>query len=324
MPSVLHCPDKYMTSNPLTSASRTVRAFAKINLTLDIFSLRADGYHSMASVMQVISLHDTLTLTRREEPGIGFNCDAPAAAEIPADATNLVYRAAQSALTAAEAAGNRIEGGVALHLIKRIPAQAGLGGGSSDAAATLVGVNALLNLDLPAATLHICAAALGSDVPFFLMGGTATARGRGENLTALPDAPPFHLVIVKPEESVSTGWAYGQLDAIPERASHRATGRLEQALREDDHDRLLAFQSNDFELPVFNHFPRLAWLHDELMMAGALTAHLCGSGAALYGIAPDAVTAQKVADRLQGRYPYVSTARSLTRAESDPLEGNPL
>jgi 4-diphosphocytidyl-2-C-methyl-D-erythritol kinase len=312
-----------MTGTPFSPSSRTVRAFAKINLTLDVFSKRADGYHSMASVMQVISLHDTLTLTRRQEPGLGFTCDAPAGAEIPADATNLVYRAARSALKAAEETGHRIEGGVNLHLIKRIPAQAGLGGGSSDAAATLLGMNALLALALPASTLHACAAALGSDVPFFLMGGTATARGRGENLTALPDAPSCSLIVVKPEESVSTGWAYDQLDAIPERASHRATGRLEQALRADDRDRLLAFQSNDFEQPVFAHFPRLAWLHDELMMAGALTAHLCGSGAALYGIARDTVSAQRVAERLQGRYPYVAVARSLTRAESDPLEGNP-
>lgn len=313
-----------MTVNPFSPSSRTVRAFAKINLTLDVFSKRADGYHGMASVMQAISLHDTLTLTRREEPGLGFTCDAPDAAQIPADATNLVYRAAEAALKAAETAGRRIEGGVALHLVKRVPAQAGLGGGSSDAVATLLGMNALLELDLSHTILHACAAVLGSDVPFFLMGGTAVARGRGENLTALPDAPSCHLVVVKPEESVSTAWAYNQLDAIPDRASHRATGRLEQALREDDRDRLLAFQSNDFELPVFTHFPRLAWLHDELMMAGALTAHLCGSGAALYGIAPDAASAQRIADRLQGRYPYVSTARSLTRAASDPLEGNPL
>jgi 4-diphosphocytidyl-2-C-methyl-D-erythritol kinase len=310
-----------MTDLSPLSSSRTVRAFAKINLTLDVYSKRADGYHSMASVMQAISLHDTLNLTRREEPGIEFTCDAPAAAEIPADATNLVYRAAQSALAAAEAAGHTVEGGVAVHLVKRIPAQAGLGGGSSDAAATLRGLDALLGLDLPPAALHACAAALGSDVPFFLTGGTAVARGRGENLTALPDAPPYALVVVKPEECVSTGWAYSQLDAIPERASHRATGRLEQALRAEDRDRLLAFQSNDFEQPVFAHFPRLAWLHDELMMAGALTAHLCGSGAALYGIAPDAPTARRIAERLQGRYPFVSVARTLTRAESDSLEG---
>ena len=312
-----------MTDTPFSPASRTVHAFAKINLTLDVFSKRADGYHSMASVLQSISLHDTLVLTRREEPGLGFTCDAPAAAGIPADATNLVVRAAQSALNAAEAAGHTIRGGVDLHLIKRVPAQAGLGGGSSDAAAALRGIDALLGLELPKSTLHDCAAALGSDVPFFLMGGTATARGRGENLTALPDAPACLLVVVKPEENVSTAWAYAQLDAIPERASHRATGRWEQALRNEDRDRLLAFQSNDFEQPVFTHFPRLAWLHDELMMAGASVAHLCGSGSALYGCVPDAATAQRVADRLQDRYPYVAVAHTLTRAESDPLEGKP-
>jgi 4-diphosphocytidyl-2-C-methyl-D-erythritol kinase len=192
-----------MTDQSFAPVPHTVRAFAKINLTLDVFSKRADGYHSMASVMQTISLHDTLKLTRRREPGIGFTCDAPDAAQIPADATNLVYRAAESILLAAEAAGKKIEGGVDLHLTKQLPAQAGLGGGSSDAAATLVGMNRWLHLDLPASTLHACAAALGSDVPFFLMGGTAVARGRGENLTALPDAPRSYLVIVKPEESVS-------------------------------------------------------------------------------------------------------------------------
>lgn len=313
-----------MTVTLSSESSRTVHAFAKINLTLDVFSKRADGYHSMASVMQAISLHDTLTVTRRVKPGIGFTCDAPAEAGIPADKTNLVYRAAQTVLMAAEARGHSVQGGIDLHLVKRIPAQAGLGGGSSDAAAALRGIDALLDLALPSEILHTCAAELGSDVSFFLTGGTASARGRGENLTALPDAPTCWLVVVKPEESVSTGWAYSQLDAIPERASHRATGRLEQALRADDRDRLLAFQSNDFELPVFTHFPRIAWLHDELMMAGALAAHLCGSGAAVYGIAPDAATARRVAERLQGRYPFVATARFLTRAESDPLEGKPL
>ncbi len=307
---------------PTAPPSLTVRAFAKINLTLDVFSKRADGYHSLASVMQTISLHDTLTLTRRAEPGIAFTCDAPDGVDVPADATNLAYRAAQSALEAAAQAGKTAREGVTLHLVKRIPAQAGLGGGSSDAAAALVGVNALLGLELSRDALHECAAALGSDVPFFLMGGTATARGRGENLTALPDAPPCCLVIVKPEENVSTGWAYSQLDAVTDRASHRATKRLEEALKADDRERLLAFQSNDFELPVFTHFPRLAWLHDELRMAGALTAHLCGSGSALYAVAPDGPSAQRIAAHFEGRYPHVAIARSLTRAESDPLGGN--
>lgn len=301
--------------------SLTVASCAKINLTLDVFSKRADGYHSMASVMQAISLADTLHLTPRREPGIAFTCEAPEAFAVPADATNLAVRAARAALDAAAEAGRKIAAGVAIHLVKRIPAQAGLGGGSSNAAAALLGVNALLGLNLDAQTLHALAASLGSDVSFFLTGGTAAARGRGETITPLPDAPTLWLVVVKPEENVSTAWAYGELDAMPNRTSHRATKRMEEALRADDSGRLIAWQSNDFELPVFTHFPRLAWLHDELRMAGALTAHLCGSGSALYGVAPDEAAARRIAGLLQSRYPQVVVARTLTRAESDPLKG---
>src|SRR5579884_492128 len=296
-----------------------VAAYAKINLTLDVFSKRADGYHSMASVMQTISLCDTLSRQRRSEPGVRLTCDAPASFAVPVDATNLAYRAAEAALAAASEEGKAVEAGVVIHLEKRIPAQAGLGGGSSDAAAALVGVNALLGLGLDSARLHALASGLGSDVPFFLTGGTAVARGRGENITSLPDAPRFWLVVVKPEENVSTAWAYSALDAVPERSSHRATGRMEEALHARDTDRLIAWQSNDFELPVFAQYPRLAWLHDELRMAGALTAHLCGSGSAVYGVAPDEAKAQRMADLLRKRYAEVFVARTLSRDESDPL-----
>jgi len=308
-----------MTNAVVSLPERTVFACAKINLTLDVFSKRADGYHSLASVMQAISLRDTLRLTRRETPGVGLVCEGSQAQGIPTDATNLVCRAAQAVIEAAAAVGQAIEGGVDILLTKEIPSQAGLGGGSSDAAAALLGVTALLGLDLGAETLHTLAAALGSDVPFFLRGGTMAARGRGESLTPLPDAPTLWLVVVKPEENVSTGWAYGQLDALPERQSHRGTRRLEAALRSQDLDRLIAWQSNDFELPVFAHFPRLAWLHDELRMAGALTAHLCGSGAALYGVAENAAEAHRIATLLRPLYPSVRVARTLSAVESDPL-----
>jgi 4-diphosphocytidyl-2-C-methyl-D-erythritol kinase len=294
--------------------SLTAQAYAKINLTLDVFSKRADGYHSMASVMQAISLHDTLTFALREESGIGFTCDGESSGGIPTDATNLVVRAAQSVLDVA-----RGEMGLQIHLHKRIPSQAGLGGGSSDAAATLLGVTALTGFDIGPKTLHNLAAALGSDVPFFLSGGTAVARGRGENISPIADAPSLWLVVVKPDENVSTGWAYNQLDEHLERASHRATKRMEEALKQGDTDRLIAWQSNDFELPVFAHFPRLAWLHDELRMAGALTAHLCGSGSALYGVFASQADAEKVAGLLRARYPRCYAARSLSRVESNPL-----
>lgn len=284
----------------------TLPSYAKINLTLDVFSKRADGYHGIASVMQQISFHDTLTFTRTDTEGITFTCDLPGDVPVPTDATNLVVRAAQAAF---DTAGKPARG-IAIHLEKRIPAQAGLGGGSSNAAIALVGTNTLLDLDLSPTLLHQCAASLGSDVPFFLSGGTAVARGRGEKMTSLPPAPRLSLVIVKPNENVSTGWAYGELDAIPNRTSHRATQRMEEALTEQDMGRVIAFQSNDFEQPVFAHFPRLAWLHDEMLMAGALTAHLCGSGSALYAVAANDADAQRIATLLRQRHPNVFTAHT--------------
>ena len=305
----------------MTYPTLTYRACAKINLTLDVFSKRADGYHDIASVMQTISLADTLHVTRSDTPGIAFTCDAPDAPDVPTDATNLVVRAAQSVLDAAGAAGKTNVGGVVLHLSKRVPSQAGLGGGSSDAASALRGVNTALDLGLDAATLKTLAAGLGSDVPFFLAGGTVAARGRGEKLTPLDDAPSLALVIVKPDASVSTGWAYGELDADATRKSHRATKRMEEALRENDPARILAFQSNDFELPIFRHYPKLAWLHDELMMAGCLTARLCGSGAALYGVASSPSEAERISALLRRAYPQTFAARALSRASSFAPEG---
>ncbi len=306
----------------MTYPTLTLQAYAKINLTLDVFSKRADGYHDIASVMQTISLADTLHITRLDAPGIVFTCDAPDAPDVPTDATNLVVRAAQAVLDAATAAGTPLNGGVHLHLVKRVPSQAGLGGGSSDAATALRGVNTALDLKLSDATLKTLAAGLGSDVPFFLIGGTCAARGRGEKLTPLADAPPFALVVVKPDASVSTGWAYGELDADTARKSHRATKRMEEALRENDQARILAFQSNDFELPIFRHYPKLAWLHDELMMAGCHVARLCGSGAALYSIASGQADAERIAALLRDRYPQTTVSRTLSRAECFAVEGD--
>ncbi len=304
-------------SNSGSPQSLTLRAYAKINLTLDVLSKRADGYHSIASVMQAISLHDTLTMERCAGAEIRFRCDTPEDLDVPPDATNLVVRAAQAICDLARQDGRSLQDGIAIHLEKRIPSQAGLGGGSSDAAATLIGVNALLNLGLSLDTLHRIGSELGSDVPFFLMGGTASARGRGESLTPLPDIATWWLVIVKPDENVSTQWAYNALDAITERQSHRGTKRLEEAIRQGDTGRLIAFQGNDFELPVFDQLPKLAWLHDELHMAGALTAHLCGSGSALYGFAESETAARRIADLLQKRYRRVYVARTLSKTEGE-------
>jgi 4-diphosphocytidyl-2-C-methyl-D-erythritol kinase len=264
--------------------------------------------------MQTISLSDRLEFAESSEPGVRLTCEGPQSSGVPTDSTNLVARAARSILDLGDCSG-----GLDLRLVKQIPSQAGLGGGSSDAAATLLGVTALLGLDIGPKLMRELAASLGSDVPFFLSGGTAVVRGRGENIAPIADAPGFWLVIVKPRESVSTAWAYGALDADEGRISCRATRQMEDAIRAGDPHRVAAGQCNDFEPVVFRQWPNVAWLRDELQMAGALGAHLCGSGSAVYGVAKDETQAEQIAGRMRGIYADVFVARTLPRVEANPL-----
>lgn len=289
----------------------TARAYAKINLTLDVFNKRSDGYHSLASVMQTISLHDVITIQQSPETGVHFTCTGPYSEGIPTDGSNLVVRAAESAMAAAHYVG-----GVEIQLDKRIPSQAGLGGGSSDAACTLLAVCQLCGLDLGPSTLHRLAEALGSDVPFFLTGGTAVVRGRGENIAPIADCAPMWLVVVKPVENVSTGWAYGRLDEMTDRVSYRATSRMEEAIKTGDIQRMIAGQCNDFEAAVFSAVPAIAWLRDQLQMAGAVTAHLCGSGSAVYGVMPGEEAARRAVSLLRAQYPHSHVARTVAQAEA--------
>jgi 4-diphosphocytidyl-2-C-methyl-D-erythritol kinase len=294
--------------------SLTVQAFAKINLTLDVFNKRSDGYHSLASVMQTISLHDTINITALPTPEIELECEGETVKGVPSDSSNLVWRAARSVLDVAHC-----ESGLRIRLRKQVPSQAGLGGGSSDAAATLLGVTTLFGFPIGPKLLHDLAVKLGSDVPFFLMGGTAVVRGIGDNLSPIADAPTLFLVVVKPEANISTAWAYGALDAIPDRASNRATRQMETAIKESDVSRIMGGQSNDFEPVVFREIPAIAWLRDELQMAGARVAHLCGSGSAVYGVADDEAHAERIAALVRKRHQAVWVARTLSRVEANPL-----
>lgn len=290
------------------SRSITVSACAKVNYTLDVLSLRPDGFHGIASVMQTVSLADTITITAWGKPGIALECIDP---DIPADDRNLAWRAAEAALREA----NREEG-LRIQIEKRIPSQAGLGGGSSDAAHTLLAVDRLLGLRISKDRMAALAAGLGSDVPFFLTGGTAVARGRGEVITPLQDGPPLWFVIVKPPEDVSTGSAYGALDAIPDRQSARSTRKMEEALLAGDVDRVIARMTNDFEQAIFAEHSAIALLHDEFLMARARNARLCGSGSAVFGVTTDEPSARDVARIMRLKYQEVHVCRALTRDES--------
>ncbi len=231
-----------------------VRAHAKINWALRVTGKRADGYHDIETVFQTISLHDTLVLdfSRR-----GFICDDPT---IPADDTNLVVRAAR---------GHDV--GITLH--KRIPAGGGLGGGSSDAAATLAVLGEKQR-----------ALELGSDVPFFLIGGTAYGVGRGEILTPLPPVAGVPLLLLIPEERVSTAKAYAML----RRFSPPLGIERYRAMIEDDLLSHAAELTNDFEEPIFDDLPRLRRLKSRLIEVGAAWAGMSGSGSTIVGAFRDA------------------------------------
>ena len=258
----------------------TRNAHAKINLTLDVGPRRPDGYHSVRSVMQMVTLHDTLTVTSAPSPGVRLSVTGDEAGGVPADETNLVHKAAVRLQKIAAArgvlAGHR--SGLHIDLHKRIPSQAGLGGGSSDAAAALLAVNDLFGLHLSPDRLIGIGAVLGADVPFFLIGGTALAEGLGEELTPLPPLDPgWPLLIVKPNAGVSTAAAYAALDTVLNRPSGNATERWLQNRQT---------LSNDFEAVILPAYPEVAAAYALLSRTAeggeSFRPLLCGSGAALF------------------------------------------
>jgi 4-diphosphocytidyl-2-C-methyl-D-erythritol kinase len=252
-----------------------VRALAKINLDLRVLGKRPDGFHELRTIFQTISLADTLeiafTKSRRTEIALddALHID-----------NNLVTRAARLAMDAM-----RITGRVEMRLTKRIPMGAGLGGGSSDAAAVLLALPAIAHRGIDLPKLSAIAAELGSDVPFFLLGGTAAGIGRGTELFPLPDAPALSGVLLAPGVHVNTAQAYRDL-------SPRLTTDLQQ-------NKMVSFQSltwdtsslasvrNDFEEVVFEQHPKLAALKRRLVRAGAAVTLMSGSGSSVYGLFHD-------------------------------------
>lgn len=276
----------------------TRKALAKINLTLDIGARRPDGYHNIHSIMQTVALHDTLTFTRTPGvPGVRLEVMGDESGGIPADESNLVHRAAVRLQKAAAARGlvRGHESGLHIRLEKRVPSQAGLGGGSSDAAATLWAVNDLLGLALSHARLAEIGAALGADVPFFLTGGTARVEGLGEQVSSLPPTePPWHLVIVKPPVGVSTAAAYAALDRIPLRTPGTATNaRLNHEIR----------LGNDFEAVIFPAYPAIAAAYAVLSQTAqtdeSFRPHLCGSGSCLFRRVSTAEEGAQIVDEIE-------------------------
>ena len=278
-------------------------AFAKINTCLRILGRRRDGYHELRTIYQTISLHDTLEFSFLRRPVIELECDDPT---LPAGRGNLVWRAA-----AAMRKRLRLRSGVRIRLTKRIPVERGLGGGSSDAAVALLGVLRLARRSLPGEELLEMAAALGSDVPFFLFGGRALGVGRGEEIYPLPPAPKRAVLVISPAGiSVSTREAYRWASSALTKHRSKSILNCFCALCWSEQGDLLG---NDFEGAVFRRHPRLARIKRALFRCGAAEVALAGSGSAVFGIFPTPAKARRAA--LQFPNDQVFVAETLSRDE---------
>jgi 4-diphosphocytidyl-2C-methyl-D-erythritol kinase len=253
----------------------TVNAYAKINLTLDITGKRADGYHLLRMVMQSVSLCDRLTLTN-SEPGIHIKC---ARTDVPCSRDNTVYKAAAAYFAFAE-----MKPALCVEIEKSIPSQAGLGGGSADAAAALLALNEMYHTGYSKEILCKIGLKAGADVPFCVLGGTALAEGIGEKLTVLPALPPCSIVICKPPVGVNTKKAYALVDSASDSA-HSCTAAMLDAVRRADLGRIAASLGNDFERVL--NLADVNRIKEKMVYAGALGSCMTGSGSAVFGIFAD-------------------------------------
>ncbi len=277
-----------------TSPSETtVLAPAKINLTLRVLDRRSDGFHNLWSLMQTVRLEDEVSIRLKPEcPDIHLQCDSQS---LSVDHTNLVHRAALAVRRQSERAI-----GLDIVLKKRIPMGAGLGGGSSDAAATIVGLNRLLNLRWTPQEMAAVGAGLGSDVPFFFFAPSAIVSGRGEQVDPVRMIGTRWAVLVNPGFPVETKWAYHQLSStrpgIPSLPDSLAQVHKGDAV---SWEQISKAAHNDFEEPVFNAHPMLRQVKMRLLESGAETALLSGSGATVFGLFHDEHQARQAAEGFQ-------------------------
>ena len=272
-----------------------IRAPAKINLNLRVVGKRRDGYHLIDTIMLPVSLYDELEIRKIRSPVdnkktkdgmIEVSCDHPL---VPGGEKNIVYRAARLIMQQTDKQQQ-----VQIHIRKRIPVGAGLGGGSADAAATLIGLNRLLTVRLSAAKLEKLALSLGADVPFFIRARPARARGIGERLYPLHGIPSFWLVIVYPGFPVSTAWAFKKLP--PTLTKPPVNTSIPTSLKR--FDRLAKLLVNDLESVTLKRYPKIQLLKDRLLHQGAAGSLMSGSGSSVFGIFSSRREALKALHRL--------------------------
>lgn len=283
----------------------SIEAPAKVNLFLDIKGKRDDGYHEIQTVMHLIDLKDEIRISLRDE-GIRVRCSDPF---IPQGSENLAYKAAAIFL---EKCG--IRKGVEIYIAKKIPDGAGLGGGSSDAAAVFKGLNNLFACNVPHKELALWAAEIGSDVPFFIWERTALAEGRGELISLLEKENLLYILLVKPHFSVSTPEAYRNFKKEEVKVFRDLKAFL-AAWENYDIISIAENMINVLEMPVIKIYPEIAKIKDDLKRAGALNALMSGSGSAVFGIFGEEKEALRAYTCLQGKYPLVEVVTSYIRGD---------
>lgn len=260
----------------------TLKSPAKINLALKIKEKRKDGYHEIETIMQTIDLSDKITIKKKNK-GITVKTNI----EALNNKENIAYKAL---LEMKKYIGND---GVEIYIEKNIPIGSGLGGGSSNAATVIKGINKLFNLSLDNDTLYEIAEKLGSDVPFFILGGTSFVTGRGDIIKKLPDLDEFYVVIVNPNFKISAAWAYTEYDKLNKKSNNSLKHLINLIKNKKD----ITWQEgweNDFEEVIFKNYPELLIIKEKLKELGALFVLLSGSGPSIYGIFKNKKQAQKV------------------------------
>jgi len=261
-----------------------LKAFAKINLGLDVTGKREDGYHEVKMIMQTIGLYDRITLTEMKEPGIQINTNLP---YLPANENNLAYKAAQILMDEFS-----IKKGVQIDMKKHIPVAAGMAGGSTDAAAVLHGINRMFGLKLSKQELMKRGVSLGADVPYCILRKTALAEGIGEVLTSIDPMPDCFLLIAKPPISVSTKIVYENL-ILDDTTKHPDMDRLQSDLKHHDLDQIAQHMGNLLETVTISRYPVIEEIKQVMKENGALNAMMSGSGPTVFGIFTKEETAKE-------------------------------
>ncbi len=285
----------------ITGRRAISRSYAKVNLTLDVLSKRADGYHNIEMIMQTVSLFD-LIITDKTDGGISVSANLR---YLPRNEKNIAYKAADAFFTEAG-----IRGGAKIMIHKNIPVAAGLAGGSGNCAGVLTALNLLYNTPLPDKRLYEIGSALGADVPYCFNGGTQLAEGIGELLTPLPAMPDAYILLVKPNISVSTAAVYESIDSAPIEARPDAAG-MTKALASKDLRCIAGNLCNVMESVTEKLYPIVGGIKQKLLMNGALGAVMSGSGPTVFGIFDDYKTAKASADSFSMQFRDVYLTRVL-------------